>query len=235
MKVAYVLIPSIVAVSAAVGAAIATINRPADVQPTPIASISPTPTPSASPIASPTPTPTTSAPDRPADPAPAAQPEPTPQPESLSSRSPVTIDGIGAVRVGMTLAQAEQAAGVPIKSAGASGNASCAYMRPQGIEGLLFMETEGRIARIDVVRDSTIKTLSGAGIGNTEAEIEALYPGQIEVSPREYVPGGHYPTYVQNDPSNRNYRIVFETDENGVVTQFRAGKLSEVIWVEGCA
>jgi hypothetical protein len=85
-----------------------------------------------------------------------------------------------------------------------------------------------------VVRDSTIKTLSGAGIGNTRAEIEAMYPGQIEVSPHEYVQGGHYLTYVPTDVSDRHYRIVFETDENDVVTRLRSGKLPEVTWVETC-
>lgn len=239
MKIAYVLIPSIVAISAAVGAAIATVNQSApDVQPTPIASISPPPTPVASPITSPTPSPTATAPT-PAPtvepPAPVPEPEPTPRPEPLSRRSPVTIDGIGPVRIGMTIAQAEAAAGIPIRSAGESGNESCHYFRPQGIDGLLFMETEGRISRVDVVRGSSIATLSGAGIGNTEAEIEAMYPGQIEVSPHEYVSGGHYLTYVPNDLADRNYRLVFETNEKGVVTQFRSGKLSEVTWVEGCS
>jgi hypothetical protein len=40
---------------------------------------------------------------------------------------------------------------------------------------------------------------------------------------------------VPNDNADRNYRLVFETNENGVVTMFRSGKLSEVTWVEGCA
>lgn len=240
MKVAYFFIPSIVVVSAAVGAAIATVHQSApDVRPTPIASISPTPTstptptPSTEPFLSPTPTPST--PERPAPERPAPRPTPEPEPEPLSSRSPVVIDGIGAVRVGMTIAQAEAAAGIPIRSAGDSPSESCRYFEPQGIEGLAFMVTEGRIARVDVVRGSRITTLSGAGIGNTQAEIEAMYPGQIEVSPHEYVPGGHYLTFVPNDAADRNYRLVFETNENGVVTQFRSGKLSEVTWVEGCA
>ncbi|MBD2092716.1 hypothetical protein H6F67_22965 [Microcoleus sp. FACHB-1515] len=233
MKIAYVLIPSIVAVSAAVGAAIATVHQSApDVRPTPTPITTPsTPTPSTAPIASPTPS--TPAPERPA-PAP-ERPAAEPTPEPLSRRSPVTIDGIGPVRVGMTVAQAEAAAGIPIRSAGDSGNESCSYFEPQGIDGLSFMVTEGRISRVDVIRGSSIATLSGAGIGNTEAEIEAIYPGQIEVSPHEYVPGGHYLMFVPNDAADRNYRLVFETDENGVVTQFRSGKLSEVTWVEGCA
>lgn len=233
MKFAYFFIPSFVMASATVGAAIATVNQQAQVvQPKSIASISLTP--STSSIASPTPTLTASTPDRPAPRAlESAQLKRISLPEPLSSRSLVTIEGIGAVRVGMNLAQAEQAAGVPI-SVPDTGDNGCDFVQPQGIEDVLFMVTDDQIARVDVVRSSTIKTLSGAGIGNTTAEIEVLYPGQIKGSPHEYIPGAHYLTYVPNDPSIRNYRIVFETDANGVVTRFRSGKLPEVTWTEGC-
>ncbi|NEQ27196.1 MAG: hypothetical protein F6K28_50960 [Microcoleus sp. SIO2G3] len=163
-----------------------------------------------------------------------AEAVPTPQLEPLSSRSPVTIYGLGAVRVGMTLEQAEQATGISITAGEDVVGNGCSFARPQGIENLLFMVQDGQIARVDVIPGGTIKTLSGVGIGNTEAEIEALYPGQIEVSPHEYVQDGHYLTYVPNHPSNSNYRIVFETDENGVVTEFRSGRLPEVNRVEGC-
>jgi hypothetical protein len=90
----------------------------------------------------------------------------------------------------MTLAEAEQAADMPISVPDTDDN-GCGYSQPQGIANLLFMVTDNQIARVDVVRDSMIKTLSGAGIGNTRAEIEAMYPGQIKVSPHEYVQGGH--------------------------------------------
>jgi hypothetical protein len=32
--------------------------------------------------------------------------------------------------------------------------------------------------------------------------------------------------------SDRNYRIVFETDENGIVNRLRSGELPEVIWLK---
>lgn len=232
MKIAHFLMPSFVVASTAVGAAIATVNRFApDVQSPPITSVSPIP--STSTITSSTLTPTASTPDHPVSPAPElAQSDPMPF-EPLNSRSIVTVDGIGAVRVGMTIAEAEQAAGVPITSGDDSDN-GCTFAQLQGIENLLFMVRDNRISRVDVTRDSTIKTSNGAGIGNTEAEIESMYPGQVEVSPHEYLPGAHYLTVVPLDAAERNYRLVFETDVNGVVTRFRSGKLPEVTWVEGC-
>jgi hypothetical protein len=226
MKVVHLLVSSLVVASTTVGVAITTVD-----QSTPIAS-APT---LSSWIASPsTPTSMVFTPVRLTSPTlEPAQPDSTPQPEPLSSQSPLTINGIGPVRVGMTLAEAEQAADMPMSVPDTDDN-GCGYSQPQGIENLLFMVTDNQIARVDVVRDSTIKTLSGAGIGNTRAEIEAMYPGQIEVSPHKYVQGGHYLTYIPTDVSDRNYRIVFETDENDVVTRLRSGKLPEVTWVETC-
>ena len=243
MKITYFLIPTIVAVSAVAGAVLATMHQSErQTDPTPIARVSPLAS-LVSPIAppsegvSPSPSPSAIAsPDLPTSPAPQpAQPAPTPQPTPLSGRSRVTIDGIGSVRVGMTVEKAEAATGMSLLSMGESGSPGCSYVRPQGMNDLAFMVTEGRISRVDVMQDSPIKTLSGAGVGSTEAEIKAMYAGQIEVTPHEYVSGGHYLTFVPNDNADRNYRLVFETNENGVVTMFRSGKLSEVTWVEGCA
>jgi hypothetical protein len=223
MKVAYWLIPSLVAIAAVVGVAVATVNRQSSLPASPTVSIVPS-----APIQS-LPAEATSA-------SPAASTPPALPPQSLSE-SPVTLYGIGAVSVGMTVEEASRAAGVSLISEGESGSSGCSYVRPQdqprGMIG--FMVTDGRIARVDISGDSRIKTLSGLGIGSTETEIEARFPGQIEVTPHEYVQGGHYLAFVPRDESDRSYRIIFETDPNGRVTRFRSGKLSEVAWVEGCA
>ena len=51
------------------------------------------------------------------------------------------------------------------------------------------------------------------------------------ISPRSVY---DYLTYVPKDKSDRNYRVVFETDGKRVLG-FRAGKLPEVEFVEGCS
>ncbi|MBW4496794.1 MAG: hypothetical protein KME26_27715 [Oscillatoria princeps RMCB-10] len=154
----------------------------------------------------------------------------------LTEQSKLYIDGIGPVLVGMTVPEASRAAGRPLVSTGDSGGGSnCFYLTPEGgPRDVGFMIADGRISRIDIWRESRITTLSGAGIGDTEARIKALYPGKIQVSPHKYVQGGHYLTFVPQDRSDSNYRLVFETDGNRV-TQFRVGKLPEVEFVEGCA
>ncbi|MBN3874292.1 hypothetical protein [Nostoc sp. JL33] len=151
----------------------------------------------------------------------------------LTNQSKLFINGIGSVRVGMTVSQAANAAGT--KLVGDSPNNSCYYVKPQNQpKNLSFMVTEGRISRVDVRQNTQITTLKGAKIGDTEARIKSLYPGQIKVTPHKYVQGGHYLTLVPKDRANQNYRVVFETDGKRV-TEFRSGKLPEVEFVEGCS
>ncbi|MEH1888212.1 MAG: hypothetical protein V7K92_01715 [Nostoc sp.] len=151
----------------------------------------------------------------------------------LRNQLKLFINGIGQVRVGMTVSQAAKAAAT--KLVGDPPNNSCYYVKPQNEpKNLLFMVTKGRISRVDVRQNTQITTLKGAKIGDTEAQIKSLYPGQIKVTPHKYVQGGHYLTFIPKDRANQNYRVVFETDGKRV-TQFRSGKLPEVEFVEGCS
>ena len=165
---------------------------------------------------------------------------------TLTVQSKLAIDGIGPVRVGMTIAEAERSARIRFSVSPRLG--TCYYIQPQrGPQGLNFMvkspsesndinRNVDRIVRVDVFRGSRITTVRGAKIGDTEQRIKSLYPGQIRVTPHEYTfeQGGHYLTFIPKDERDRNYRLVFETLNNRVTT-FRSGKLPEVEYVEGCA
>lgn len=167
----------------------------------------------------------------------------------LTERSKVAINGIGPIRVGMTVAEAEKSSGIKLVEKGARvGTGGCYSLVPKAAPqnlGLMvisnrednrIVRTQDRIARVDIYKGSSITTLSGAKVGDTEARIKSLYPGQIRVTPHKYTGrnGGHYLTFVPKDASDSNYRVIFET-LNGRVTQFRSGKLPEVEFVEGCA
>ncbi|HEY9783108.1 MAG TPA: hypothetical protein V6D09_23575 [Leptolyngbyaceae cyanobacterium] len=154
----------------------------------------------------------------------------------LTNQSKVYINGIGAVRVGMTIAEASKAAGTKlIRESGYETNLSCFYVKPQGEpKDIGFMVTNKRISRVDVWKNKSITTLSGAKIGDTESRIRSLYPGQIQVTPHKYVEGGHDLIFIPKDAVDKNYRLLFETDGKRV-TRFRSGKLPEVEFVEGCS
>ncbi len=95
------------------------------------------------------------------------------------------------------------------------------------------MIIDGRVARVDLQPGATIRTAEGAGIGDTEERIHALYPGRVEVQPHHYV-DGHYLIVRPVTPADSSHRIIFETDGKRV-TSYRTGRLPEVRWIEGCS
>jgi hypothetical protein len=153
----------------------------------------------------------------------------------LSNQSKLLLNGIGDVPIGLTVAETAKAAGVKLVSLDSSSpKDACYYMKPQGLKDVGFMVIDGRVARVDVWRESKVTTLRGAKIGDSEARIKSLYPGQIKVIPHEYTTGGHYLTFIPKDKADKNYRLVLET-EGKRVAQMRSGKLPEVSYIEGCS
>lgn len=108
----------------------------------------------------------------------------------------------------------------------------CAYLESKAIPtGLGLMFARGRLVRVDVDA-AGIRTVSGAGVGDTEEKIKRLYPTRMTVEPHHYVPGGHYLNFLPKD-GERKYGIVFETDGEAV-TSFRVGTRAAIALVEGC-
>jgi hypothetical protein len=112
-------------------------------------------------------------------------------------------------------------------------NRECDHVRPPlGPNGVLIMMVGGRVARVEV-SDTTVPTAAGARVGDTEARINALYPGRVQTGPHKYV-DGHYLVVRRGAGADSVYRLVFETNGQRV-TRYRAGRLPEVEWVEGCS
>jgi hypothetical protein len=95
----------------------------------------------------------------------------------LTENSKLAINGIGPIRVGMTVDEASRAAGVKLVfiASGPDG-ISCSHFKPEGeLKDIKFMVTKGRIARVEI-RDKRITTIRGARIGDTLDRIISLYP-----------------------------------------------------------
>jgi hypothetical protein len=154
----------------------------------------------------------------------------------LTPGSAVTPTGMGPIRFGMTVQQAERAGSVRLVGLGDHfGN--CSYVVPRGwkmrvgntvVDPVAFMVISGRIFRVDVQSGST-PTSAGIRIGSTEPQIRQAYPGRVAVSHNIY--GTRQLTVV---PAEAGYRIVFASDGKKVM-YFRAGRLREVNAQEGCA
>lgn len=149
---------------------------------------------------------------------------------------PVTLDGLGAIEVGAAYGQAEVATGHPMQRAypmlGDDESCVMGSFGDPAADGVTVLGGDGRVRRIDISAPSRIRTDAGIGIGSSESEVKAAYPGEIEVQPHEYDPDGHYLVYRPADTNDR--MMIFETDGRSVTT-FRVGDDEFTPYVEGCA
>jgi hypothetical protein len=136
--------------------------------------------------------------------------------------------GWGPIRAGMSIDDARAALG---DSLAEPDNRECDHVAPPNAPaGVLLMTVAGRVARVEV-RDSTVATTAGARVGDMEARINQLYPGRVQTTPHKYTDGRYL--IVRGAGADSVHRLVFETDGQRV-TQYRAGRIPEVEWVEGC-
>lgn len=156
----------------------------------------------------------------------------------LTENSKLAINGIGPIRVGMTVDEASRAAGVRLVKGYAPPpphGEFCSYFKPQvGLQGINFMVTKGRIVRVDISNEQ-VTSIKGAKIGDTEEQIFSLYPGQIRVIKNPLGGPGNNLTFVPRDAADSNYRLIFQTGNDRRVKYFRSGQLPQVEYIEGCS
>ncbi len=163
---------------------------------------------------------------------------PTPAPANV-----LTSEGLGEMRIGMTLAELTAVAG-PDANPGQVGGAEpavCDEFHPaRAPEGVNVMIQDGRLARITLIRQSAIKTDRGVGLGDTAAAVRQAYGAALIAQPHKYAPApaedlfawsrGGSNAYVQ-DPNARGIR--YEINAEGRVQMIHAGAPA-IQLVEGC-
>ncbi len=141
----------------------------------------------------------------------------------------VRADGIGRLRVGVSLAAASRTLGETLRVT----QAGCDHVNPASLpEGVLLMVIDDTVARVEI--DSAgIRTAEGAQVGDSESRVLELYGARARIEPHKYTyPDGHY--VVVTPPGDSLHRIIFETLK-GRVTTYRAGRVPAVQLVEGCS
>lgn len=94
-----------------------------------------------------------------------------------------------------------------------------------------FMVVSDTIVRVDV-DSSTVATVWGDRVGDSEGAVLARHAGRVRVEPHKYTgPEGHYLIVTSRDDTL--HRLVFETDGKRVMA-YHAGLRPYVDWVEGC-
>lgn len=175
----------------------------------------------------------------PASPSPAAE---TPMPATGDKPAPTpdgdlgmaTFAGYGEVKFGTLAVDMGKAWGGALKEVGKDFNASCYFMTPAWVQTpaeFNFMISEGRFARFGT--DSAKYAAPGGGkVGMRAAELQKLYNNALQASPHKYTDGKYLSIAASGIAPTK---LVFETDAQGVVTEWRVGLLPEVDYVEGCS
>jgi hypothetical protein len=191
------------------------------------------------PVAAPAPRPSVSSP-QPTLSSPPEQPSPTPAPTSVpSSPDPLDgsdhlrLDGIGALSVGMTVEEMEEATGMHLRVS-SDFSPECRYAQfDGGPDGLYLMLSHRVLVRIDVTLGSAIETDTGIAIDDPIEEAEVAYEGHLEREQHPYLGNrGSYLVY-DLDPDD-GLLLILESDRH-VITSFRSGYDQQVRYIEGCA
>lgn len=165
---------------------------------------------------------------------PAAAPAPAPLPAPDAGDAQATFAGYGDVKFGTLAADMERAWGGELREFGKDFNPACYFMTPGWVKTpaeFNFMISEGKFARYGT-ESPRFPAPGGGKVGMSEAQLQALYDNGLQASPHKYTGG----KYLAVDASGvAPTRLVFETDEQGVVTEWRVGVKPEVDYVEGCS
>jgi hypothetical protein len=150
----------------------------------------------------------------------------------------VTLKGLGPVKLGMSISEAEKALGTMLSSRDEGFDEQCWYSFAKDDSDPItsYILNGTKIVRIDVLNPNGlgvhIKTDSGFGIGSSEDEIRKYYGTALERKKHPYI--GNDGSYLKVSSLETQSVLLFETD-NGVVTSLRIGFEPHVDYIEGCA
>ena len=149
---------------------------------------------------------------------------------SLDYSSSISTVGLDTVTFGMTVKNAQKAAGTRFSPVTARGECFLA-VPDEGPKGITFWIVESTVERVDIDNE-LIRTRSGAGIGDTESLIYELFGEKIET---KILPESSEKLliYVPSDPSDKNFRVVFKSDGR-LIKRVWSGRLPWVEMTEIC-
>lgn len=156
-------------------------------------------------------------------------------PVGVEAEWKLSIYGLGPIRVGMSVVEAETAAGILLDGEPDPAiSEDCYHVVPRDVlDGVAVMVVDDEIARVEVGPPSLVTTLSGARLGSTLEDLQALWPERLQDAD-EAIVDGRAVAFVPTDAEDQEYRVVFELDDDDTVTRMRAGILPAVNFGEGC-
>jgi hypothetical protein len=161
----------------------------------------------------------------------------TPSPPSgpsIGADTPLSRAGIGPIRAGMTLRQAEAAAGVTITPRPSTGPGStCTVAQIEGLDLWFVVSLSGEPGedQMDGVIGSVQggrRTVEGVAVGDPITELDGIYGSPTRTLPYPYPPNGQVFVY---ESGGFAYSV---TTDGATVTELESGDPDWVANLEGC-
>ena len=180
-----------------------------------------------------------------ATPAPAAAPVAERPDAKPAAANALSANGYGPLRIGMSRAEVVAAMGEdrnPNAVGGAEPESCDQFFPARAPEGMLVMIEDGRLSRIDLVRNARTATDKGLRLGARATAVRAAYGSALVAEPHKYVeaPAQYLTAWTTPAPApgataGPNARgIRYEVGHDGTVEAILAGGPS-IQYVEGCA
>lgn len=141
----------------------------------------------------------------------------------------VAMDGAGPLKIGMSLAEVNDALGEQVMAPDMGREHNCFHVNSSNQPSLDFMIDEGKLVRIDVsVRGA--RTDKGVAVGDFVPSIKAAYGKDLQTDKHYLDPNAQYLTVLSKD---KQFGLRFEVT-NDKITSFYAGTAHAINLVEGC-
>ena len=158
--------------------------------------------------------------------------QPTPSAPPVNAASTLAVDGFGPLELGMTFGGAQWATRTRLDRHDLF-NPPCQTFGTRGLNTAFFGLTTNGVIRRLVITGAPLATAEGLRIGDTEAQVLAIYGPPDRRQPAPFIPGGEDLIYGTTVSSPR--RRVVMTDQRNLVVEVSVGFRPEVDFDEGCA
>jgi len=150
-----------------------------------------------------------------------------------TAKDPVTIDGVDPYLVGTPYGEVALASGQPVDVADPlHTNGACVDVTyPSGPGDISSLGSDGTVRSLEV-RNSSMRTPEGIGVGSGEADVAQAYAGGVKVMDNPAVAGGHLLVVRLSDAPDRT--MMFTTDGQ-MVTKYAVGQAGWADVLKGCS
>ncbi|WP_020167887.1 MULTISPECIES: hypothetical protein [Methylotenera] len=148
----------------------------------------------------------------------------------------INFEGFGPAKFGDNEESVRISWGRPLNASKPAVGATCYYLyldpKPENHQEIAFMFEDGKFVRYDV-DDPKWVAPGNIVVGDTMAKVLQAHAGHIQNQPHKYIEGAH--TLVVTPLEKSNASLIFETDANNIVINWRIGVSPQVYYVEGCS